>query len=74
MVARLGRASRLRQGDEAELWFDITQIHLFDDHGGQTLLANERRAKAIAPPPRARALTTGSGTAPAPDKVASGAE
>jgi len=74
MVARLGRASRLRQGDEAELWFDITQIHLFDDHDGQNLLANERRAKALAPPPGARALTTGSGTAPAPAKVAGGVE
>jgi multiple sugar transport system ATP-binding protein len=72
MVARLGRASRVRQGDEVELWFDTTQIHLFDDHGGQNLLANERRAKALAPPPGARALTTGSGTAPAPDKVAWG--
>jgi len=74
MVARLGRASRLRQGGEAELWFDITQIHLFDDHDGQNLLANERRAKALAPPPGARALTTGSGTAPAPAKVAGGVE
>ena len=74
MVARLGRASRVRQGDEAELWFDITQIHLFDDHGGRSLLANERRAKGLAPPPGARELTTGSGTAPAPDKVAWGVE
>ena len=74
MVARLGRASRVRQGDEAELWFDITQIHLFDDHGGQNLLAKERRANGLAPPPGARELTTGSGTAPAPDKVAWGVE
>jgi hypothetical protein len=61
MVARLGRASQVRQGDEAELWFDITQIHLFDDHGGQNLLANEHRANGLAPPPGARALTRGSG-------------
>jgi multiple sugar transport system ATP-binding protein len=50
MVARLGRASRVRQGDEAELWFDLTQIQLFDEHGGQNLLAEERRAKALVPP------------------------
>jgi multiple sugar transport system ATP-binding protein len=74
MVARLGRASQVRQGDEAELWFDITQIHLFDDHGGQNLLANEHRANGLAPPPGARALTRGSGTPPAPDKVAWGVE
>jgi hypothetical protein len=74
MVARLGRASRARQGDEAELWFDITQIHLFDDHGGQNLLANERQAKALAPPPGAPAPTTGSGIAQAPDKVAGGVD
>ena len=70
MVARLDRASRVTQGDEAELWFDITQIQLFDDHGGQNLLANERRANGLALPPGARALTTGSGTAPAPNRVA----
>jgi multiple sugar transport system ATP-binding protein len=74
MVARLGRASRVRQGAEAELWFDITQIHLFDEHGGQNLLTHGRRAKGVAPPPGARALTTGSGTARAPDKVAWGVE
>jgi hypothetical protein len=60
MVARLGRTSGVRQGDEAELWFDITQIHLFDDHGGQNLLPNERPAKG------ARAAVTGPGGAPAP--------
>jgi len=55
MVARLGRASHVREGDEAELWFDITQIQLFDDHGGQNLLADEHRAKALATPPASRA-------------------
>jgi multiple sugar transport system ATP-binding protein len=72
MVARLGRASRVREGVEAELWFDTTQIQLFDDHGGHNLLANERRAKPLAPPAGGRALTTDSGSAPAPDKVAQG--
>jgi multiple sugar transport system ATP-binding protein len=74
MVARLGRDSRVREGDEAELWFDITQIQLFDDHSGQNVLANERRAKAPAPPPGAGALTTDSGSAPAPETVAEGVD
>ncbi|MFL5864574.1 MAG: ABC transporter ATP-binding protein, partial [Solirubrobacteraceae bacterium] len=74
MVARLGRASRVRQGDVAELWLDSTQIQLFDDHGGQNLLASERRAKALVPPPGAPALTTASSRAPAPDTVVHGAD
>ena len=74
LVARLGRASRVRQGDEAELWFDSTQIQLFDDHGGQNLLANERGAKALTLPLGARALTTGSGSAPVPDPIAYGVD
>ena len=74
MVARLGRGSRVRQGDEAELWFDATQIQLFDDCSGQNLLAAERRATALAPPPGTRALTRGPGGAPAPDTVASGVD
>ena len=39
MVARLGGASRIRQGQVAELWFDTTQLLLFDDTSGRTLLA-----------------------------------
>ncbi len=38
MVARLGHASRIRQGQVAELWFDTTQLHLFDDRSGRNLL------------------------------------
>jgi multiple sugar transport system ATP-binding protein len=74
MVARLGRASRVRQGDGVELWLDSAQIQLFDGRSGQNLLSYERRAHALAPPPRARALTTGSGSAPAPDTVAHGVD
>ena len=74
MVARFGRGSRARQGDEAELWFDSTQIQLFDDRSGQNLLAAERRPTALAPPPGTPALTRGPGGAPAPDTVASGVD
>jgi multiple sugar transport system ATP-binding protein len=41
MVARLGGASRIRQGQVAELWFDTTQLHLFDDKDGRNLLARD---------------------------------
>jgi multiple sugar transport system ATP-binding protein len=32
-VARLNPASRARQGQEAELWLDVSQIQLFGDDG-----------------------------------------
>ena len=38
MVARLGRASRVRQGQQADLWVDTSQVHLFDDKTGRNLL------------------------------------
>jgi multiple sugar transport system ATP-binding protein len=41
MVARLEGASRIRQGQVAELWFDTTKLHLFDDRSGRNLLAND---------------------------------
>ena len=41
MVARLGGASRIRQGHVAELWFHTTQLHLFDNTTGRNLLAND---------------------------------
>jgi ABC-type phosphate/phosphonate transport system ATPase subunit len=74
MVARLGRASRVRQGDEAELWVDPEQIQLFDDSSGQNLLTGDRRATGLALPPRTRGLTQGPGSVPAPDTVASGVD
>jgi multiple sugar transport system ATP-binding protein len=41
MVARLGGASRIRQGQVAELWFDPMQVQLFDDESGQNLLVSD---------------------------------
>ncbi|HEY2637306.1 MAG TPA: ABC transporter ATP-binding protein, partial [Solirubrobacteraceae bacterium] len=38
IVARLDAASRVRQGEEAEFWFDASKIHLFDPESGQSLL------------------------------------
>jgi multiple sugar transport system ATP-binding protein len=38
-VARLEAASRVRQGHEAELWFNSERLHLFDPESGRSLLA-----------------------------------
>jgi multiple sugar transport system ATP-binding protein len=39
VVARLDAASRARQGEEAELWFDGAKLQLFDAESGRSLLA-----------------------------------
>jgi multiple sugar transport system ATP-binding protein len=38
VVARLDADSRVRQGQEAELWFDAAHLHLFDPDSGASLL------------------------------------
>jgi multiple sugar transport system ATP-binding protein len=38
IVARLDAASQVRQGQEAELWFNSEHLHLFDPESGQSLL------------------------------------
>jgi multiple sugar transport system ATP-binding protein len=37
IVARLDAASKVRRGEEAELWVDATKLHLFDRDSGQRL-------------------------------------
>jgi multiple sugar transport system ATP-binding protein len=46
VVARLDAASRVRQGEEAELWFDGTKLQLFDLESGRSLLGEAESAKA----------------------------
>ena len=36
-TARLDPASRVREGDDAELWLDATKLHLFDADSGMSL-------------------------------------
>jgi multiple sugar transport system ATP-binding protein len=48
MVARLGRASRVRPGHQAELWVDTSQVHLFDDKTGRNLLTKGGEAASHA--------------------------
>ncbi len=52
VVARLEAASRVRQGQEAELWFNTDHLHLFNPEDGQSLLASdgETRRTPDAPP------------------------
>jgi multiple sugar transport system ATP-binding protein len=38
VVARLDAASRVRQGEEASLWFNSEHLHLFDPESGKSLL------------------------------------
>src|SRR3954471_7077121 len=37
IVARLDPASRVREGDEAQLWLDVRRIHLFDPDTGENI-------------------------------------
>ena len=39
IVARLESASKVRQGEELELWFNSEHLHLFDPETGRSLLA-----------------------------------
>jgi multiple sugar transport system ATP-binding protein len=41
LVARLAAASAIKQGQEAELWVDTSQLHLFDHETGRSLLTRE---------------------------------
>ena len=41
VVARLAAASGIKQGQEAQLWVDTSQLHLFDHETGRSLLTSE---------------------------------
>lgn len=53
MVARLSGASKARQGQALELWFDPQHVQLFDPEDGRSLLASMpvEPATAGAPAP-----------------------
>jgi multiple sugar transport system ATP-binding protein len=50
ITARLAAESRVRQGSEAELWFDSTHLQLFDAESGRSLLARDGAAQTAEPP------------------------
>ena len=41
ITARLDPASKVRQGEEAELWVDATKLHLFDPESGRNLTTGD---------------------------------
>jgi multiple sugar transport system ATP-binding protein len=49
VVARLAAESRVRQGEEAELWFDARHLQLFDLESGRSLLADAESAQQPEP-------------------------
>ncbi|WP_168582079.1 ABC transporter ATP-binding protein [Gephyromycinifex aptenodytis] len=48
MVVNLDGRSRIREGEEAELYFDPALMHVFDPETGACLTRNEERAAQIA--------------------------
>jgi multiple sugar transport system ATP-binding protein len=47
LVVSLDGASRIAEGDEAEIWVDATKIHLFDPATGENLTVDESHAGRI---------------------------
>jgi len=47
LVVSLDGASRIREGEEAEIWVDGTKIHLFDPATGENLTVDPERAGRI---------------------------
>jgi multiple sugar transport system ATP-binding protein len=48
IVARLDPASRIREGEEAELWVDASRLHLFDPGDGRSLTSRGQAASVRA--------------------------
>ena len=45
-MVSLDTASRIKAGDEAELWFDSSRMHLFDPASGDNLTRDLLHASA----------------------------
>ncbi|MBV8216878.1 MAG: hypothetical protein JO325_00320, partial [Solirubrobacterales bacterium] len=61
VTARLSAESQVRQGEEAELWFDARHLQLFDQESGRSLLAKNG---SQPPAPPALAIPAPSDTLP----------
>ncbi len=70
VTARLAAESRVRQGAEAELWFDSKHLQLFDPESGRSLLSSDgadqgaSRPATTAPGETAPGETAATGMAP----------
>jgi multiple sugar transport system ATP-binding protein len=70
VVARIDAATRLREGEDAELWVDVRKIHVFDPSSGKNLALDDGPAApaqaapsaAEAPPSDTRAPGEASST------------
>ncbi|MEA2420160.1 MAG: multiple sugar transport system ATP-binding protein, partial [Thermoleophilaceae bacterium] len=47
IVARLDPASRVKVGEEAELWVDASRVHLFDPEDGRNLTTDAQGPAAV---------------------------
>jgi multiple sugar transport system ATP-binding protein len=52
VVARLDAATRIREGDDAELWADVRSMHVFDPATGRNLALATGAGTTAAQPPR----------------------
>jgi multiple sugar transport system ATP-binding protein len=71
VVARLEAASQVRQGQEAELWFNTEHLHLFDPESGQSLLGNGSERNPGAAQPASPQASPGQGGESTPEPPAS---
>ncbi len=51
LVVSLDGSSRIAEGDEAEIWMDVSKIHLFDPATGENLTVDRERAGRIPETP-----------------------
>jgi multiple sugar transport system ATP-binding protein len=56
VLARLAAASAIKQGREARLWVDTSQLHFFDPETGRSLLARESSIPDVSTASRRRLI------------------
>jgi multiple sugar transport system ATP-binding protein len=64
VVARLDPATRIGEGDNAQIWVDVRALHVFDPSTGKNLTRGDSGAPASPAGPAAGAAPT-AGAAPA---------
>jgi multiple sugar transport system ATP-binding protein len=64
VVARLDAASKAKQGEELELWFNAWHLHLFDPESGRSLLARDGDGNGSSSTPAAATPAASTEAAP----------
>jgi multiple sugar transport system ATP-binding protein len=67
VVARLAAASRIREGQDAELWVDARAIHVFDPENGRNLSLGASDASTVTSGAAAPADSAAAPPSPEPD-------